>query len=66
MEAAKEEMNTRETTCPHCGRPIYYLPEPIIGAGRLVRCPNCNRELVGVVGQEVRTRIEMIGGDEKR
>jgi predicted Zn finger-like uncharacterized protein len=59
-------MNTRETFCPHCGRPVYYVPEPIIGAGRSVRCPNCNRELTGVLGHEVRTKIEMIGGDEKR
>jgi DNA-directed RNA polymerase subunit RPC12/RpoP len=59
-------MNTRETPCPHCGRPIYYVPEPAIGSGRFVRCPNCNRELAGVLGHEVRTKIEMIGGEEKR
>ena len=59
-------MNTRETTCPHCGRPVYYVPEPAIGTGRFVHCPSCNRDLVGVLGQEVMTKIEMIGGDEKR
>jgi uncharacterized protein with PIN domain len=59
-------MNTRETTCPHCGRPVYYTPEPPIGTGRFVRCPNCNREFAGVLGQEIRTKIERIGGEEKR
>ena len=59
-------MNTRETTCPHCGKRVYYLPEPTIGAAGFVRCPHCKRELVGVLGQEVSTKIEMIGDDEKR
>jgi len=59
-------MNTRETVCTRCGKPVYYLPEPTIGAGRFVRCPDCRHELVGVVGQEVPTNIQMTGEDEKR
>jgi hypothetical protein len=52
-----------ETTCPNCARTVYYLLEAH-PPDRLVHCLNCKREIEGLVGQEMPTGIQPVGGNE--